>query len=115
MYFTVKILTRMHGEHRQGCVCGARSSPNIGSLAWLIGGGGGGGGGGRIGCLVTPMNLKCQQNQVGTGSQNHMTYGVWNANYSMIFASWQFSAGVCRAVSRDLGTSGQVRWGSIRR
>ena len=45
--------------------------------------------------------------EVGTGSQNHMTYGAWNANYS---TSWQFLAGVCWAVSRDLGTSGQVRW-----
>ena len=33
-------------------------------------------------------------------------YGAWNANYSMIFASWQFLEEVCWAVSRDLGTSG---------
>ena len=49
--------------------------------------------------------------EVGTGSQNHMTYEAWNANFSSgmhFFASWQFLAGVCWAVSRDLGTSGQV-------
>ena len=43
--------------------------------------------------------------EVGTRNQNHMTYRAWNANYSMSIASWQFLAGVCWAVSRDLGTS----------
>ena len=43
--------------------------------------------------------------EVGTGNQNRMTYGAWNAIYSMSIASWQFLAGVCWAVSRDLGTS----------
>ena len=36
----------------------------------------------------------CTTEEVGTGSQNHMTYGAWNANSSSIFASWQFLAGV---------------------
>ena len=42
--------------------------------------------------------------EVGTKSQNHMTYGAWNANYSMIFASWQFLAG-CFSRSRHFWPS----------